>query len=612
MTDQELLDRLDEIAAEDADEVFGAIDGLDRAEVEIDGHMVDETTILLLAMLADPVYGPELCWDDPENVEYEYCYRVRDYQYPIFRMEPGYGGAACSRKVGKTESIKARGFTHGFRRLRENLLVTAPELIHLLPLADAIEDRIRDCRLTREFLDTRGGKTGFTHRPFGVAFKDGTKIVGRIPKQTGTGVKGQHQPDLMIDEAQDYPAAGWTEIHETVNKNRVNAYGEVDFNYHFYGVHSGARDSGFFKRVEGGETGQKAAFYVVKITALMRPDWNEAQKNAAKAAYGSTDSPDYRRNILGEAGAPATAYFVRARLVACMDQDRESRYNELEYVFQRLRFEDVEAGGVPPQDLIDLPPIVGPTYGGMDLGLSESPTMITLFADDKVKKEPRLKMIRRYQLDRFRPRQIRAVLYAVATALGPNLKTFGMDITGLGFPIWQDLEDDEAAPKHLIDVTRGYFFNSKVPVAVEDQFINSDAAGNLKDQFGNFVQKERNPETGEERYVTYMPFIEASTRFIREDIDSGLMMLPFDPEVSKDMFGETDQRVRRVATKTGRDKPQNAFHILDSMRAMEMARKSVIIEQKLHAEPESILDQAVDLAAPMGATMGDPLEMGWQ
>lgn len=601
MTDQELLDKLDAIAEADLTEPLVYIEGLDKANVEIDDKQVDEETFALITILADPIYGVELCWDDPENVQYSYCYRVRDYQYPLNRMKPGYGGAACSRKTGKTESIKARGFTHGFRRLRENLLITAPELIHLLPLTDAIEDRVRDCRLTREFLDIRGGKTGFTHRPFGCNYKDGTKIVGRIPKVTGTGVKGQHQPDLMIDEAQDYPEAGWTEVHETVNKNRRDAYGEIDFNYHFYGVHSGARDSGFFKRVE------EKVFNMVTVTALMRPDWTDDpdQKRAAKAAYGSSDSPDYRRNILGEAGAPATAFFVLARLMACMDQDRESSYNELEYTFQRLRFEEVETMQLPVQDLIDLPPVLGPTHGGMDLGLTDSPTMITLFSRVRVAKEERLKMIRRYQLDRFRPRQIRAVLYALAGHFGSSLETFGMDITGLGFPIWQEMEDDEACPPHLLDISRGYMFNAKVPVSVEERFVNTDPAGNLKDQFGNMVVKERDPLTGEDRYVTYMPFIEASTRYIREDVDSGFLLMPFDEELQRDLRGETDQRVRQVSKHVGRKKPQNAFHILDSMRAMEMARRSIEIEIALSAEPEPILDQVVDLGGGGGGQMMD-------
>jgi hypothetical protein len=46
--------------------------------------------------------------------------------------------------VGKTESIKARGVCHAFKRQGDDMLITAPELIHLMPLTDAIEQRIRD------------------------------------------------------------------------------------------------------------------------------------------------------------------------------------------------------------------------------------------------------------------------------------------------------------------------------------------------------------------------------------------------------------------------------------------------------------------------------------
>jgi hypothetical protein len=265
---------------------------------------LDEDDLLVIALLQDPIYATELLWDDPTNHEYGGCFRWRDYQYELCRPTSPYQGHACARSVGKTESIKAKSFVHPFRRHGQNLLLTAPELIHLLPLTDAVEDRIRDCRLTRDFLDTRSGKTGFTHRPFGVDFIDGTAIVGRIPRLTGTGVKGQHQPDLIVDEAQDYPERGWIEVHETVMKDTVDAQGNTDFHYEFYGVHSGARDSGFFKRVAQG------AFTMVQITAMQRPGWGKAEKEAAKAAYGGTGSPDYRRNILGEPGAAASAFFV--------------------------------------------------------------------------------------------------------------------------------------------------------------------------------------------------------------------------------------------------------------------------------------------------------------
>jgi hypothetical protein len=548
---------------------------------------LDEDDLLLIAMLQDPIYATELLWDDPVNVEYGGCFRWRDYQYDLCRPTHNFQGHACARTVGKTESVKAKAFTHTFRRHGQNLLLTAPELIHLLPLTDAVEGRIRDCRLTRDFLDTRGGKTGFTHRPFGVDFVDGTGIVGRIPRLTGTGVKGQHQPDLIVDEAQDYPERGWIEVHETVLKDVVDEDGNPDFHYEFYGVHSGARDSGFFKRVAQG------AFRMVQITALQRPGWGKAEKEAAKAAYGGTGSPDYRRNILGEPGAAASAFFVLSRLVACIDQDRESRYNQHDYVFQELRAEEVEELNLPIADILDLPAGLKDVWGGMDLGLTNSPTAVVIFSVQRVGKQLRLKLVRRLELNRFRARMIVDTWLSIGFAYGNDLKGFGVDSTGLGFPIVQAMEDDQGAPQHLLDVTRGYFFNSKVPVGVDENFVTEDQAGRLRDQYGAAVVLETDPLTGISRYVTYMTMIEASTRYLRDFVDSGFMLLPFDTAITTDMMGETQQRVRRVGEL--RKKP-NAFHILDAMRAMAMSYKAEDIEAALALPGQApVLESAVEL-----------------
>ncbi len=81
-----------------------------------------EDDLLLIGMLSDPIYCSELLFDDPTNHDYGGCYRVRDYQYPLNRMEDDDGdpennaGAACGRSVGKTESIKNRACSHPFRR----------------------------------------------------------------------------------------------------------------------------------------------------------------------------------------------------------------------------------------------------------------------------------------------------------------------------------------------------------------------------------------------------------------------------------------------------------------------------------------------------------------
>jgi hypothetical protein len=589
-----------------AKEALGKIDGLgEGAEIQWSEGVwtFDEDDFLVYALLTDPIYATELCWDDPKNVEFSGCYRVRDYQYPLFRMDGHYVGAACGRSVGKTESIKARAFTHAFRRIAQNLLLTAPELIHLLPLTDAIEARIRDTRLTREFLDLRGGKTGFTHRPFGVDFLDGTKIVGRIPRLTGTGVKGQHQPDLILDEAQDYPEKGWIEVNETVMRETVDYAGNPDFHYHFYGVHSGDRSTRFHDLIEKGE------FRIVNITALQRPDWNSQQKANAKAMYGGTSSPDYRRNILGEAGAAASPMFVSARLMACLDQDRESKYNTEEYVHQLLRVEEFDAAldGMSDEEkahaystLLNLPTSFGSVYIGADLGLTIAPTVIMVFSEEVVDKKRRMKLIRRYTLERFREGQQRRIFCALAWHFGLRLKSFGIDATGIGKPIFQGMEDDEEAPARLKEVQRGYFFNSKVPVDVDPDFVQEETSGHLRDQYGSAVKKEIDPFTNKERLVTYMPMIEASTRYLREWVDSSFLLMPFDTEITQDMQGETQQRIQVVGKiASGRQKP-NAFHILDAMRAAAMGWKAPEVEEKLEFKaPEPVLDQAVDLSDPM-------------
>jgi hypothetical protein len=555
----------------------------------------DEDDMTLIAMLSDPVCASELFWGDPNNHDFSGCYRVRDHQYPMFWGTPdrrtakdtNNEGYATARSTGKTESIKARAWTHPFRRSQMNLLVTAPELIHLLPLTDAIEDRIRDIRMTRDFLDLRGGQTGFTHRPFGVDFRDGTKIVGRIPRLTGTGVKGQHQPDLIMDEAQDYPARGWTEIHETVMREVKDVDGDDDYHFIFYGVHSGERDTGFFERTDNPDV-----WTINQITKLQTPNWNAKEKAEAMAAYGGTSSPDYRRNIMGEAGAAASAFFVAARLMACVDQDRDSAYNERQYVKQRLRSEELDHYNLPVREVLDLPDGLKNVWCGMDIGLTLAPTVIHIYNEEQVGKHKRLKLYRRIIMERFRTRAIREVLYAITWHFGTNLKGFGMDVTGLGFPIWQEMEDDEAAPPLLKDRARGYFFNASVPVGIDEEMVIRDQNGQMRDQYGAQVKKVWNDLTGQDDYVVYMPMIEASTRYLRNMVDTTLLLLPFDPEITRDMRGETQQRVQRVA---GLKKKPNAFHDLDAQRSMAMVYNAEQVESVLLTSAPPVYDLALDL-----------------
>lgn len=581
---------------------FVEVKGADRVIEDGPFEFTDEDW-LLYAMLTDPVYMPELLWKDPQNRDYGGCYRVRDYQYQLNRCDENYAIFACSRAIGKTESEKIHAEIHGFDGNTEgqSMLITAPELIHLLPLADAIEDHIRDCRLLREMLDLSGGQTGFTHRPFGVNWLDGTKLIGRIPRLMGTGLKGMHAPRLIMEEAQDYPEKGWIEINETVNYDSTGPDGKPNFRFWIYGVHGGNKASGFDERA------RSTVWRKTHVTTLMRYDWGKERKENAVASYGGSSSPDYRRNILGEPGAGASQYFVTARVMACTDQRIErppdakgSDYNVNEYVKETFRFEEMESLGMNIADSLDLP--AGENYhgiwGGVDIGLTESPTVISLFAEGEWEKKQRLALIRKFTLERFRPKEIRQALFTIGWHFGAKLLGVGIDITGIGLPLYQDMGDDELAPQHLLDVTVGYTFNSTIPVEVDPKMC-TEANGVIRDQYGAMVKREEDEITGEVRYIAMMPFIAASTRELRTYVDSTRLLLPFDTDVISDMLGETKQRVERIGSRAGQGavKKGDRFHILDSFRAMAMRTRADDITAKL-AQPQQlpVLDRADDRA----------------
>jgi hypothetical protein len=586
---------------------LGIIEGQQDLKISQGIWIFDEDDWALMAMVTDPIFCAELLFDNPKNHAHGGCYVVMDYQFPLFRATENYETFPCARSVGKTESLKARSATHAFKRIGEDLLLTAPELIHLSPLTQAVETRITSTRLLNDFLKKENQRTGIVKTPaFQVDFMDGTRIMGRIPRSTGQGVKGMHEPDMMMDESQDYPERGFTEIHETVMKDHVDRDGNSDFTYHLYGVHTAAHGSRFAALASSGD------FKVTAVTAIMRPGWGKKEKAAAAAMYGGTSSPDYRRNILGEPGTGSSQFFVTARLIACVDQNEESKYNTVEYKAQELQIEEVdklipEGGDVG--SILDLPDGLGQeVYCGMDVGLVNDPTVIMIFAvlPDTHKKK-RLKLVRMIHLWRFREGQIRQCTYRIARQYGKTLRAFGQDITGLGLPLYQAQEDAAECPEHLKEVARGYVFNAKMPIAVNPEYVSKEG-GEMVDQYGHMVEERKNIWTGAIELVTKMTMIEASTRFLREFVDDTFLWLPFAPLLVKDMQGETEQRVRAMGSPHLRKKP-NAFHMLDAMRAMAMAYKSGQIEEMVYQHsPGAVLDQAMDLTGQTVSAGGYELD----
>ena len=418
-----------------------------------------EEECYLLALLEDDsgIDLAEFLWEDPTAYNDEHLFRAWDYQVTWWRKSHRLFIDTCARAVGKTQSIILRAWAFALQHPGFEMVVTAPELVHLNPLTSRIEDRIKGVRLTRELLPGGVGR-GFTHRPFQVNFKNGAKILGRIPQKDGKGVKGLHPLRLEQDEAQDYPEPGWTELVETLR------YGQDEAQWRAHGVSKGI--GGRFQAVSQPGSGWE----VERITAMHRTDWSDEERQDKANIYGGRDAPDYLRNILGLHGDATNPLFVLHRLMACVDEEQSSGYNEDIYYHRRIN--DEILGGDDIVDLIDIPRIHLTDWKvfwmGMDVGLTNHPTEILIFGEETLKLrgyEPRvaLRLLSRIHLRRIRASDQRKVVAHLIRLYKPNM--FAMDRTGLGHPVYQDIQDENP---DLIDVISGYAFNEKIAVGWED------------------------------------------------------------------------------------------------------------------------------------------------
>ncbi len=83
-----------------------------------------------------------------------------------------------------------RSFAFPFNFEGQKMLLTAPELNHLRPLTDAIEQRLDTTRLIRE-LRPMGKGGGINKQPHWQAkFTNNAQLVSRLPNKDGKGVKG--------------------------------------------------------------------------------------------------------------------------------------------------------------------------------------------------------------------------------------------------------------------------------------------------------------------------------------------------------------------------------------------------------------------------------------
>jgi hypothetical protein len=543
--------------------------------------MPDEEELYLLAILDSPdgLDLAEFCWNDPETPDN--CYRAWDFQWSWYTCNDMYQVDQGGRALGKTVGIKMRACAFPFYYEGQSMLLTAPELNHLRPLTDMIERTLVSTRLVREMLPDGKGK-GIARQPhWQVRFKNGTNIVSRLPNKDGKGVKGQHVINIELDEAQDYPLAGWIEIVETLNAGLPGAM------WRCHGVSKGVRDK-FFEK-----TSPESGWTVHRPMAMNRPTWDELERKNKINEYGkSRQSIDYRRNIYGEHGDASNSVFVLARLMACVDLDDASVYNADVYSKITMTFEDFPTNASDDERLallhswIDLPGThkhgysqklgskeVGSPKGysgywaGMDVGVTNHPSEILVFGQRYG--TDFLELLTRIQMNRINTDDQKHVVAAVMDFYGDKIK-FGIDKTGVGFPLWDQLTRNSYGARIY-----GFGFSENRVVAIEDRPL--EGTETIKD-----LARMRN-------------FVEGATDWLRNDyVDAKKFRLPYDKEVLQEFQGQTYTVIKDQGDPYGirRKFAGGSFHTLDAAKIAVATKHIPPLEELLEARPNqaSVLD----------------------
>jgi len=531
-----------------------------------------EEECYLLAILKDPsgIDQAEFCWVDETSPDS--CFRCYDYQYPWYRNMSKFQIDQCARAIGKSVGMTMRAWAFPFCNAGKELLLTAPEYIHLDPVTKNVEERILASRLSREFLKESKTSNGITHRPFRALFRNNASINGRIPQKDGKGVKGQHPNELEMDEAQDYPKPGWIELTETLR------YGDPDSKWRAHGVTRGVRDA-YFERTQ-----PESGWHVHRYTAMHRPDWTPAEREAKAIDYGGRHSPDFKRNILGEHGDEASVLFVLSRLMMCVDSKKDSKYNTEEYYFVSITEEKLRNTGFSVDSFLDFPSLHTSVYKrfwvGMDVGMTNHPSEILIFAETTKGGNFCLKLVARIHLERISSRNQRKVLEAIYEFYKPQ--AISMDRTGLGLPIFQEIMEDPDTPPGMPDVMRPYNFSEKIVIGYEVE--DEDAPYDPDEPFGKEIKAN---------------VLEYSSDMLRSKVDVEGILLPWDLDLVKEFQGQTYVVQKSTQNPYGKKVfNQGKFHALDGARMAVLGQLQEEIEQnrEVAGNTEPVLDTFLAIA----------------
>lgn len=522
----------------------------------------------IAAIFDDPsgIELAELLWVDEEQPDR--CFRVWDFQWAWYHNESVYQIDQAGRSLGKSMGIMMRAFAFPFNFPGQEMLITAPELNHLRPVTDKIENMIYANRLTRELLPSQRGN-GINHQPqFQVRFINNARIISRLPNRDGRGVKGMHPLVLEADEMQDFPDAGWVELIETMKSATPGAQ------WRCHGVSRGVRDR-YYKYTMGLDP--DIPFYVHRYMAMHRASWSEKERKAKIAVYGGTeDNVDYRRNIYGEHGDATNPVFVLARLMGCVrinESPWATTYNDDIYTKIKINDEILRHTG-SIRHFLEFPGShldkkYTSFWAGMDVGYTRDPSEILIFGECEQKgQESLLRLLARVHMMRISAEDQADAVRAIFDFYGDRLRNFSLDKTGNGLPLWQMLDPltGRYTPDHIAQRVKGYNFSSKVPVEFDDRPLE---------------RRERPEDAVIEKNV-----VDFATDELRKLVDSRppRIELPHDQELLTEFQGQEIEYVRDEGSAAGVKKRYSggSFHTLDAAKMMIAGRNLQLIDSVLN------------------------------
>ncbi len=509
----------------------------------------------------------EWSWVDEEAPDN--CFRAWPFQWPWWRDRSPLQIDQCARSVGKSMGIRLRAFAFPFCFPGQEMVITAPEGNHLDAITDVVETQFTHTRLGSEMLIQ--GRTGVKHRPFHMNFANGSRIMGRIPQRDGKGVKGIHPIILEQDEAQDYPGPGWVELVETLKRGQEGAV------WRAHGVTRGVRDH-FYKY------SNDPNWKVHRVTAMHRPTWSEQERIEKINQYQGRDDPDYRRNVLGLHGDQMSPLFVLHRLMMCADDELESDYNTDEYFHIDFSDSYLRQLDTDVVTILDFPMshLKGKRtfWVGMDVGYTQHPSEILVFAEEQVhgtertklkkrskacpdEKTTRLKLLSRISMTRVdHASQVAAILHIIDFY---KPKAFAMDKTGLGLPLFQDIQERS---KQAATVIKGYGFSEKRIVSVDETVEIYDDDKSVFEQAG--IKKN---------------VLEAASDSLRDLVDNQRLWLPWDTDLIGEFQGQTFKIAKSALDMYGRKiYSVGKFHALDAARMAALGWSQFAIEELIEAE----------------------------